>query len=222
MRETRVMAERRTERAGAWLWVFCLQFFVMEQVVRAGWRIPYSFRRNYVSDLGAVFCVPGLCSPWHAWMNGSFLLEGVLIAVGALRLWGKLARGRVGRVGMLLLVVCGLGLAGVSLVPEDVDVPVHARSAVAYFLGGGLGVLLVGMSMVLAGRRRVGWGSAVLGVVVVVATVAVGQMSKAPVHGAVGAMERVAVYGLTGWFVAMGVWVLRRGRTVDESGAPER
>lgn len=214
MRETRVMAERRTERAGAWLWVFCVQFFVMEQVVRAAWRMPYSFARNYVSDLGAVFCVPGLCSPWHAWMNASFLFEGVLIAVGAVRLWRTLGRGRVGRVGMGLLVVCGLGLVGVGFVPEDVDVPVHARSAVAYFLGGGLGMLLVGVSMVLTRLRRVGWGSMVLGVVVVAATVMVGQMSKAVEHGDVGAVERVAVYGLTGWFVGVGGWVLRRARVL--------
>ena len=214
MRETRVRAESKMERAGAWMWLLCAQFFVVEQVVRAGWRAPYSFRRNYVSDLGVVFCVSGLCSPWHAWMNGSFLLQGVLIAMGAVLLWRRLGRGKVGRSGMALLVVCGLGLVGVSLVPEDVDVPVHARSAVAYFLGGGMGVLLVGMSMVMAGWRRVGWGSAVLGIIVVAATVMVGQMSKAPVRGDVGTVERVAVYGLTGWFVAMGVWVLRRERVL--------
>ncbi len=201
---------RVPQRDGAWLWVWCFQFFVMEQVVRWGWRAPYSFRRNYVSDLGAQFCVPGLCSPWHGWMNASFVLEGALIALGAMRLWGRLAEGRVGKLAMVLLVLCGAGLVAVGFVPEDVDVPIHARAAVLYFLGGGFGVLLVGVALVRLQRWKAGWGSVVLGVVVVAATVMVGQMSKAVDRGNVGAVERVAVYGLTGWFVAMGAWVLRR------------
>ena len=208
------VGRRVPQRDGAWLWVWCFQFFVMEQVVRMGWRIPYSFRQNYVSDLGAAFCVPGLCSPWHAWMNASFMLEGVLIGLGAIRLWRQLGWSAVGKAGLMLLVVCGAGLVAVGFVPEDVDIPVHTRAAVAYFLGGGLGVLLLGVEMVRQRARQVGWVSVVVGLVVIAATVAVGQMSKAPVHAEVGAVERVAVYGLTGWFVGVGVWVLRRERVL--------
>ena len=200
----------RTRPAGAWLWVFCAQFFVMEQVVRLGWRAPYSFRANYVSDLGAQLCGPGLCSPWHAWMNSSFLLEGALMVLGALRLWRTLGKGWVGKLGLLLVVVSGLGLMGVAFVPEDVSIVVHARAAVAYFLGGGFGVMLVGLGLLL--RREIGVGgvSVVVGLAVLAATVTVGQMSKLPVHPDVGAVERVAVYGLTGWLIAVGWWVVRR------------
>lgn len=212
MSEATAAVRRGGRRDGAWLWVWCFQFFVMEQVVRFGWRIPYSFRRNYVSDLGAVFCVPELCSPWHTWMNASFAMEGALIGLGAMRLWRQLGRTWVGKVGLVLLVVCGAGLATVGFVPEDVDIPVHARAAVAYFLGGGFGALLLGAAMVRQRTREVGWVSVAVGLVVIGATVTVGTMSKAPVHDSVGAVERVAVYGLTGWFVGMGWWVLRRQR----------
>ncbi len=215
MRETRGGMGRRTERGGAWLWVFCAQFFVMEQVVRSGWRIPYSFRTNYVSDLGAQFCVPGLCSPWHAWMNASFLLEGALMVLGAVRLWGRLGYGRVGKTGLVLVAVSGLGLMGVAFVPEDVSIVVHARAAVAYFLGGGFGVVLVGLGLMWARRPGVGGVSVVVGLAVVIATVSVGQMSKLAEHPEVGAVERVAVYGLTGWLVGMGVWLLRRGHAAS-------
>ena len=159
-----VVRQGVVRRNGAWLWVWCFQFFVMEQVVRAGWKIPYSFRRSYVSDLGAAFCVPGLCSPWHAWMNASFMFEGILIGLGAIRLWRQLGWSGVGKAGLMLLVVCGAGLVAVGFVPEDVDIPVHTRAAVAYFLGGGFGVLLLGVEMVrqrgAAGGVGVGGGGA--------------------------------------------------------------
>ncbi|MBC7806870.1 MAG: hypothetical protein H7145_12045, partial [Akkermansiaceae bacterium] len=40
---------RRT--IGAALWVLCLQYFVVEQIVRNGWTTPYSWADNYISDL---------------------------------------------------------------------------------------------------------------------------------------------------------------------------
>ena len=58
--------------AGPWLWILCFQFLVCEQIARLGWTLPYSFRRNYISDLGATVCSPLVCSPWHAVMNVSF------------------------------------------------------------------------------------------------------------------------------------------------------
>lgn len=61
------------------LWMACLQFFLAEQVVRFGWTLPYSFARNYVSDLAATACSAQVCSPWHALMNCSFVLQGLLI-----------------------------------------------------------------------------------------------------------------------------------------------
>ncbi len=184
----------------------------MEQIVRWGWRIPYSFRRNYVSDLGAVYCVPNLCSPWHAWMNASFLLEGTLIAAGTIRLWRHLARGWVGHLAMALLVLCGAGLVAVGFVPEDMDLPVHSAAAVTYFLGGGFGVVLIGFAMLRARRWTAGWISAAVGLSVLAATVVVGQMSHGSEHPEVGAVERVAVYGLTCWFAGIGVWLLRQSR----------
>ena len=69
-------------RMGTILWTACLQFFLAEQVVRLGWTLPYSFARNYVSDLAATACSALVCSPWHTLMNCSFVLQGMLIMGG--------------------------------------------------------------------------------------------------------------------------------------------
>ncbi len=70
-------------RLGAGLWLFCFQFFVGEQIARLGWPGHYSMARNYISDLGAVRCDgAATCSSLHWVMNGSFVLQGLLIVFG--------------------------------------------------------------------------------------------------------------------------------------------
>ena len=59
-------------KVGAFLWLLCLQFFVAEQIARMGWTGHYSMRADFISDLGAT-------SSLHWVMNGSFVLQGLLI-----------------------------------------------------------------------------------------------------------------------------------------------
>ena len=184
----------------------CVQFFIVEQVVRLGWMggAPYSFARNYISDLGAVACGMRICSPWHGWMNGSFALQGLLIAGGAVLAW----RDGLAKMGLGLLVLSGLGLLGVGLVPEDGVRALHGALAAVHFLAGGLGIAVIGVR----GRQ---WVSAVVGVLVLWATVLVGGGSGKIVEAVgLGTVERVAAYGIAGWCVGMGVnlWAERRER----------
>ena len=201
------------KRAGAWLWLCCVQFFVAEQVARRGWTLPYSFARNYISDLGATSCGALVCSPRHALMNSSFGLQGVLIAGGALLLLkpGSL----LGRAGLAVLVACGVGLDMVACVPENGDTRVHAAGAAMHFLCGGLGMMLVGWRLRSTGERpAVGWLSIAAGLTVVAATVLLGQRGL-PLLGVlgVGLVERVAAYGIVCWMVLMGVYLLTTSRT---------
>jgi hypothetical membrane protein len=193
---------RRMRVSGRILWILCSQFFVCEQVARIGWNIPYSFRHNYISDLGATVCGPLVCSPWHALMNASFALQGLLIASGALVIWKHL-RG-AGRAGLGLLVASGVGVLVVGFVPENGDVQVHGAFAALHFLGGGLGILFLGLWM----RGVAGWASAAVGLVIIAATVLLGQRT-APLllHLGTGLVERVAAYGIAGWMVAAGIYL---------------
>jgi hypothetical membrane protein len=178
--------------------MLCLQFFLAEQVVRRGWTIPYSFARNYVSDLGAIGCSALVCSPWHAVMNCSFVLQGLLIAGGAVlncRRWS-----------LALLVICGLGVVVVGFVPEDADSGLHRLGAALHFLGGGLGIAAAGLNWRRSGFR---WISVATGLAVLGATVclAAGGGGWTDELGA-GTVERVAAYGIAGWMFAAGAGIM--------------
>ena len=103
-------------------------------------------------------------------------------------------------------MVCGMGVVVVGLVPEDVNSGLHRIGAALHFLGGGLGMMAVGFSL----RRWFGWISAAAGVAVIAATVALGGGGGGAWAEEVGtgALERVAAYGIAGWMVAIGTYLL--------------
>ena len=84
----------RTNKVGPTLWLFCFQFMILEYWVSLHCPFPYSRLQNYISDLGSVHCstlstgfhtaARTVCSPLHAVMNTSFIVEGALISAGAL------------------------------------------------------------------------------------------------------------------------------------------
>src|SRR5918998_939919 len=82
---------QRLARLGAWALILgVVQFFAFHLIVQSAWPEPYSWVDNNISDLGAVGCGPWegdgryVCSPLHAWMNASFVAQGVLLAAGLL------------------------------------------------------------------------------------------------------------------------------------------
>ena len=195
--------------------MLCVQFFVAEQVVRHAWQLPYRFALNYVSDLGAVHCDAVVCSPLHGVMNASFVLQGVLIGGGAMLLRRRFSPQPAYTVAFGLLVVCGLGVLTVGLAPEDVRNGLHVAGATAHFIAGGLAMLTLGVLLLRDARRRAlgGWLSVAMGLAVLGATALLGLRST-PVWASfglgVGAVERVAAYGIPLWMMGMGAAL--RGR----------
>src|ERR1700721_2671183 len=97
-------SRRDSSRVGPWLWLFCFQFFVAEQIARLGWPGHYSMARDDISDLGSPR------SPLHWVMNGSFMLQGLLIFFGAV-LARRYFPARLGfQVALLLLAGAGGGV----------------------------------------------------------------------------------------------------------------
>ncbi len=146
-------------RLGAILWCLCLQFFLAEQIVRYEWTTPYSWAGNYISDLGAIYCTNRpvdsdhfICSPWHSVMNASFILQGLLIAGGAVLIGSRFTDRRTVKVSLLLLVGSGVGVSVVGLAPEDLNTYFHVGGAALHFLAGNLGMILLGVA-VLRDRR---------------------------------------------------------------------
>src|SRR5437868_10337754 len=104
----------RDVRLGAFIWILAVQFFVAQIVVQSAWVTPFSLIQNFISDLGNTTCGPYpkdstmyVCSPWHAWMNASFILLGLIILVGAMLIRKRFPPIRSRAAGLLLLALAG-------------------------------------------------------------------------------------------------------------------
>jgi hypothetical membrane protein len=206
---------------GAILWILCLQYFVAEAVSVWGWPGHYSFSENYISDLGAVHCgaralglngqTETLCSPLHAVMNASFLLQGLLIACGTSLVWRLFPRGKLWVVALLLVGVSGLGVFVVGLAPEDVMPALHRLGATENFLCCNAGMAVMGIAMLRSrqGSRRLGAVTLICGIIGLAGIGCLGMQTYLGLG--VGGMERVTAYPFPLWISGMGALLLRRG-----------
>jgi hypothetical membrane protein len=187
-------------RWGGLAWLLTLQFFVVEAVAAARYG-GYSYATNVISDLGTA------ASPSAVLMNVSFVLQGVLIAVGALLLAPALL-GRGGRVARSLLVLAGLGVALVGVFHSDTASTPHAVAAGVYFLAGAIG--LVALAYAVRPRSEaLGTTLAALGLLGVVGTVFFG--AAVFLFLGEGGMERVPGYVLPIALAVAGVTLWRQG-----------
>jgi hypothetical membrane protein len=183
---------------GAGWWALCFQFFVAEQIARMSWPGNYSMTGNWISDLGAA------TSPRHWVMNGSFVIQGVLISVGAILMRRLFPAKGSYRVALLLFLVSGLGVLVVGLVPEDSDAQAHRLAGLVHLVAGNLAMVLMGLAMV-AGAARVRFRGAITllaGLLGLTALVLLGLGEKN-----VGTFERMAAYPLTLWLTWTG-WLM--------------
>lgn len=208
--------DMRRAVGGAVAWISIAQYFVVEELVRRSWTLPYSRRANYISDLGALTCgrYKGrqICSPDHASMNLSFGLVGAAIGVGAL-----LVRRRQPAVLSIpttaLYVAAGAGSVVVGLFPEDTIGALHVLGTGVFFVGANLGHVLLGTRLRRRGSRY-GTVLAVVGAVGLVGTVL--TATGVSLGAGIGLVERVVVYGADGGFIVTGLLLL------GSPGAPGR
>lgn len=203
-------------RLGALLWGLCFQFFIAEQLARSAWTIPYSWSQHMISDLGAVTCgvyPPGgardVCSPWHAVMNTSLVIQGLLIGMGALLLRQRLAQERIGRAANTLFLIAGLSLMVVGIVPEDVGSPLHVIAAAIHLVCGNLALILLGIS--LRPKREfsiASWVLLTLGCVGLTAVLLLGVGQYRAIGP--GAMERIGGYPLPLLLTGLGLFLFAR------------
>jgi hypothetical membrane protein len=202
---------------GGLAWACAVQFFAAQVIVQAAWTTPFSLATNFISDLGNTACAnyPAggtayVCSPWHAAMNVSFALQGVIIIAGAL-LTAPLRRpGRAGISILVLLFLTGLGLIGVGAFPENVDNDAHVYSAGLQFVTGNLVLVTVGVTRAI--RRIDGRLYSVFSVMLGLTGLAATVLFPIDIHLGlgVGGMERVAAYTVPVWLTWTGILILRR------------
>ena len=150
---------------------------------------------NWISDLGSAN------SPLHWVMNSSFVLQGVLISVGAILMRRLFPAKWSFRIALLLFLVSGLGVLVVGLVPEDRNAHVHQLAATVHLVAGNLAMILIGVAMIAGATRARFRGSISLlaGLLGLTALVLLGLGEKE-----VGTFERLAAYPLTLWLTWMG------------------
>lgn len=189
---------------------------LVEPLVIARTRRPYSVTDQAISDLGATACgtVPGMhgdvdvCSPWWLVMNGSMVVAGLALAVAGLLLSRTLAIRPGARWAM---VVAGLSTLGAGLVPLDVSFTGHVLLALPAFPAQAVLLLLLAGAVGRALSPR--WRSLFLagGLVTGGATL----LFAAPASWGLpfGVVERVAAYVAPLLLALLGLRLLRRGST---------
>ena len=206
---------KRAVWLGAIVWILAVQFFVAQVVVQSAWMTPFSLTQNFISDLGNTTCgfYPKdsniyVCSPWHRWMNASFILLGLTILIGAALLRTVFPPAKSRAAGLLLLVLAGAGIIAVGLFPEDTNIAYHRVGAAAHFILGNLAMAALGISWGTARRHRaLAVYSIVSGVVGLLATALF--ISEHNLGMGTGGMERLAAYPLPLWLIVAGISCLR-------------
>jgi hypothetical membrane protein len=121
-------------RWGAIAWLLTLQFFLVETIVALRTGGSYSRADDVISDLGTSASAAPLL------MNGSFVLQGLLIGAGAVLLRPALA-GLGGRMTPAFLTSAAVGVVLVGFFPSDGQEDLHQAGAGLHLLGGGLALL---------------------------------------------------------------------------------
>lgn len=121
-------------RIGRWAGLFMVQFLVVEWVVSATWRGNYSYRFNYISELGVPFCGPDgylPCSSMYVAANVSIVVLGVSLAVAAVS-W--FALGVLDIRSTAFFVVSGIGGVTAGSISEAVNYQIHSFGAALLFV----------------------------------------------------------------------------------------
>lgn len=197
-------------------------YFVGELAAASLWGGgTYSFRFDYISDLGAVVCrgVDGeaICSPGNLFMNGAFVLQGFVTGVGGVLATHLLLPHRAVRwIVTVLLLVSATGSVLVGFFHGTFGLPptglnrIHWLGAAMAIFGGNLGILVFGISALWRGPRSWAVFAIVAGTVGLFALFSF----RSPLEELLGSglLERLAVDPIIVWVIATGIMLLVRSR----------
>jgi hypothetical membrane protein len=200
-------------RWGALAWLLTLQFFVAEAIAQSRYEGSYSRIDDVISDLGASD------SAAHQLMNASFVLQAALILGGVVLLRPVLLRAAA-QAAPILLGAASFGVLLVGVFPTDGNSLMHAIGAVAYLVGGGLGLIALAYA-VRPRSELLGTSLALLGLVGTAATVFF--LTGVTEYLGEGGTERVAAYVLPIGLALAGaaLWRLARPGSTDRSAERE-
>jgi len=205
-------------RLGALAWILAAQFFVAQIVVASAWTAPFSLRTRMISDLGNTACgashrsrSAGVCSPWHAVMNASFVIVGVTMTAGALLTRRAFRAGWPRTVAAALFVAAGAGVMLVGLYPENENAAKHLIGAGVNFVAGNTALILFGVALPVSfPNRSLRWFSITAGIAGLLATMLIASHRDLGLGS--GSIERVAAYTTSSWQIVAGLAFWQRTR----------
>lgn len=209
-------------RVAAALWLMAAVLYLGGEAATAvAFSPPYSYATNYISDLGVptcgtVYAGRSICSPRHALMNATFIVQGVLFVAAALavsiclRSWTR-----------YLLVTCaaleGIGIIVIGLYPETTTSALGGLNV--HILGALLAIVFGNVTAMVSifGLRELDlprlhrWISVALPMIAVFALAML--ITDATEWVPSGIWERTSVYTITAWELLTGACLLyREGR----------
>ncbi|MFD4597008.1 DUF998 domain-containing protein [Streptomyces sp. NPDC058464] len=204
---------RRVSLGAVILVVNALQWVIAEAVTAAAWSDPpYSYARNYISDLGVPDCGTRfqgreICSPAHTLMDTAFALQGILFATGVVLLAG-LIEGRARRVVTVLAVAHGVAFVLVGIFHGSAEGPkynlvIHVGAAMVGILCANTVVIMAGRLRSLGLPRPYRVFSVAVGVLGLASETLVGISTSTA-----GAFERGGVYSWLLWSAVTGILLL--------------
>ncbi|MET7573668.1 DUF998 domain-containing protein [Streptomyces sp. NPDC005492] len=220
--------ENRLLLGAAVLVLNAVQWVVSEAVTAAAWTHPsYDYATNYISDLGVPACGTHyqgrtICSPSHALMNTSFIVQGVLFATGVILLATARLTGRARRAVTALAAAHAVGFVLVGLFHGSPDGPPY--NLTTHVTGAAIGILSANTIAIVAGSLR---SLQLPGAyrVFSIAVGALGLLSEALVGvstSTAGIFERGGVYSWLLWSLVTAVSLLvRQVRRPVEAMMPE-
>lgn len=187
------------QRWGALAWAVRPAYLVIEVFVAIFSVGGYSFVDDTVSDLGTA-----RFSDAPAVMNASFVVFGALMAFGAVALFGRFGRDRIGIAASALLVVSGVSSIAVGLIPVDQYPDGHVLAAAPLFIAQPAALVLLGLAV---RHRRPRTGAVVVGIGALCAAAALVFIAF---DDLAGVTERIALWPV---FVVLAVLGLQERRS---------
>jgi hypothetical membrane protein len=198
-----------------------VQYATAQIVAASAWNPSYSWKSNYISDLGNTACgqfaVHGpttfVCSPLHTEMNASFVIAGVLTIAATVLLWRVWPARHLTNVALVMWLIVGVLKALVGLAPENSAASLHVLGAFNLPLQS-IAIILLSIAILRSQRALATFGL----IVGVVSLIAAGLSTAAQTAGPAlnlglgnGGMERLAGYPGNLWMLVVGVTIVVAG-----------
>lgn len=193
---------------GPIIWLLSAQYFAAQIIVASSWPRGYSWANNLISDLGNTACEQYgdkfVCSPYHVLMNGSFILLGLIMALGSLLIYQEFKKSRGTLLGFGLMALAGLGTILVGAFPENTIGALHGIGATLGLVVGNISLVVLAFTL-----KRVHKSLRIYTFITGIFTLSAFALFYFAINFGLGqgTIERLVSYPQTLWLILFGIYM---------------